>query len=201
MNEAWHERAVAAIDAANADDPRRVAVGGVERAFELVYADHLETWIRALVPEPSGALSFAARAQHVRRWEIPRSTFPDGRAGYHAWRRRLQDHHVAIARACLEEALCPLADIERVERILRKQGVAGDPEPQAMQDALGLVTLEMQLGELAARLDEPKLIEVLRRTAAKMSPAAVALAGTLELPPPMARVLTLAMAPAGGSSP
>ena len=32
-------------------------------------------------------LLLAARAHHLRRWELPRDSYPVGRAGYLRWRR------------------------------------------------------------------------------------------------------------------
>jgi hypothetical protein len=177
MTDSWVPCAVEAVDAANAEDPRVVDVGGAKRPFELFYADRLQHWLGLLMPDPSGALAFAARAQHVRRWQIPRTDFADGRAGYQAWKRRLEEHHVATALGILSRCGCDQPSAERVESILRKRGRETNPEVQAMQDALGLVTLELQLDELAAKLDTGKLTLVLRRTLAKMSPRAHQLAG------------------------
>ena len=163
--------AIAEVDQQNAQDPRVSTVEGEGRAHELVYADALERWMLVLVPEPSRALRFAPRAQHVRRWDMPRSNLPEGRKGYLAWRRKLQDHHVQIARGILERhgLLDELG--ERVEVILRKRGLDRNVEVQAMEDALCLVTLERQLGELGRKLSRDKLVDVLRKTWAKMSPA------------------------------
>ena len=57
-----------------------------------------------------------------------------------------------------------------------------DPEVQALEDALCLVFLETQLAATADKLDDrEKTIDVLRRTAVKMSPTALALAQGLPL--------------------
>lgn len=193
MSAEWVNVARERADRANAEDPRTV-VGpdGRERPFELAYADRLEHWIGLLVPRPSAALSFACRAQHVRRWEIPRDAFPDGRAGYHAWRRKLEDLHVAVAREILAGSGCGADEALRVERLLRKQGRDADPEVQAMQDAVSLVTVEMQMGSLEAKLDEGKLVDVLRRTMAKMSPAGRELAARISLGDEARRIVALA---------
>ena len=72
------------IDAAHTADPKRTADG---RPAELVYAERMETWVVRLVPEASSLLRLAARCQHLERWSVPRTTFPEGKAGYLAWRR------------------------------------------------------------------------------------------------------------------
>lgn len=189
----WLSIARERADRINAGDPRTVvAPDGRELPFELAYADRLEHWIGLLIPAPSAALSFACRAQHVRRWEVPRDEFPAGRAGYHAWRRRLEDLHVAVAREILAGAGCGADDVARVERILRKRERDSDPEVQAMQDAVSLATVELQMGSLEAKLDEAKLVEVLRRTMAKMSPPGRALAASIRLGDEARRILALA---------
>lgn len=193
MTADWLGVARARADEINAKDPRAVAApDGRSLPFEIAYADRLEHWIDLLVSRPSAALAFACRAQHVKRWEIPRDAFPEGRAGYHAWRRKLEDLHVAVARDILAGAGCGADETRRVERILRKQGRDTDPEIQAMQDAVSLVTVEMQIESLESKLDEAKLVDVLRRTMAKMSPAGRELASRIPLERDARRILALA---------
>lgn len=57
--------AVAAIDAANAEDPNVVVVDGVERARELAHADVVERWVRRLDPAATEAQLLAARNEVV----------------------------------------------------------------------------------------------------------------------------------------
>src|SRR4051812_2892721 len=95
-------RAIAAIDAANAADPNQVVVGGVPLPKELAHAQLVTDWVRRLEPEPNEALLLAARAHHLRRWTIPRASYPEGRAGYLRWRRTLHDQHAQEVAAILE---------------------------------------------------------------------------------------------------
>ena len=37
----------------------------------------------------------AARAHHLRRWALPRSDYPEGRAGYLRWRTAQAKRHAA----------------------------------------------------------------------------------------------------------
>jgi len=174
-------RALAAIDAANAGDPNAIVVRGAQRPKELTHAELASAWIARLVPEASEALRLAARAHHVRRWEIPRSRFPADRAGYHRWRTTLQEHHARIAGEILREQGYDDATRARVQDLVRKRGLGRDPEVQTVEDALCLVFLETQLAEIASRMPDEKLVDVLRKTLRKMSPAAKGLAGGLEL--------------------
>ncbi|MDH5306262.1 MAG: DUF4202 domain-containing protein [Myxococcales bacterium] len=177
------QRALAAIDAANADDPQRIRVRGQTRPKELAHGELMSEWIERLRPDAGEALRLAARAHHVRRWEIGRERYPEGRAGYHRWRRALQEHHARIAGEILAQVGYGEALIGRVRQIVQKQGPRRDPDAQAFEDALCLTFLETQFHDLAARLDEEKLLHITRKTLRGMSQTAIELAATLPLEP------------------
>lgn len=164
------ERAVAAIDAANAEDPNTIAVDGEERPKELTHAEMVTGWVRQLVDEPSEELLLAARAHHIRRWSIPRSTYPDGRSGYLRWRRTLHEQHADDVGRILDEVGYAAEAIERVRALVRKRDLRrGDPEAQALEDALCLVFIETQFHDVAERLDDERMVGVVVKTLAKMS--------------------------------
>ena len=192
------ESAVAAIDAANADDPNRIVVGGVERPKELAHAELVTEWVRRLRPDPSEELLLAARAHHLRRWVVPRSTYPDGRAGYLRWRRDLHERHAQETAEILAAAGYDEAVIARVADIVRKRNLARDPEVQALEDALCLVFLETQLHELAGRVERSKMVDVLRKTLVKMSEAGKQHALALDLHPDDGALLAEALEAADG---
>ena len=175
--------ALAAIDAANAEDPHRIEIRGESCPKELAHAELATVWVEALVPSPSEALLLAVRAHHLRRWESPRDAYPAGRAGYHRWRKELQGFHARWVGEILQREGYDAASIARVKDIVRKQGLGRDPEVQAFEDALCLVFLETQLRDLANRLDGEKLLTVMRKTLKKMSPVAVARARELPFDP------------------
>ncbi|MBM3672249.1 MAG: DUF4202 domain-containing protein [Actinobacteria bacterium] len=177
------DRAFAAIDAANADDPTRIAVRGVEQPKELAHAALVTEWIRRLEPGASEPLLLAGRAHHLRRWTIPRSSHPEGRSGYLRWRRALHDQHARDVAAILAEVGYDDATISRVQDLVRKRGLGKDPEVQVLEDALCLVFAETQLHALAQRVEPDKMRDVMRKTLAKMSPRAIELAKELDLPP------------------
>ena len=176
-------RALAAIDAANADDPITIEVGGEVRPKELAHAEMMTTWVRRLDPAADDAQVLAARAHHLRRWTSPRSDFPDGRAGYLRWRAALRRRHAADVSALLGEVGYDPATIERVRTIVAKEGLGRDPAVQTHEDALCLVFLQTQLDALAAQLGDDKTIDVLRKTAVKMSDRALAEAAVLPFSP------------------
>lgn len=174
-------RAIGAIDAANAADPNVLVVDGQERPKELVHAELVTGWIRRLSPEPSDALRLAARAHHLRRWTIPRSSYPEGRSGYLRWRKVLHEQHAVEVAEILTEVGYDDATIARVQDIVRKRGLGSDPEVQALEDALCLVFLQTQLHELVERVDVEKMAGIIVKTSKKMSDRALALALTLDV--------------------
>ena len=177
------EEGFAAIDAANADDPH---------GKELDHAERAVGWVRRLRPDASDALLLAARGHHVRRWEIPRTEEPAGRQGYLRWKRRLQQHHADVLGRVLGDAGFAPALVARVQQIVRKERLRSDPDVQALEDALALVFLETQLDDLAGRLDDDHMVDVLAKTIRKMTPAGVAAAVALPVSDDGGRLLRLA---------
>jgi hypothetical protein len=177
------DRAIVAIDAANADDPNTIVVRGEERPKELAHAEMVSAWVVALQPDASEALLLAARAHHLRRWTVPRSSHPAGRAGYLRWRRDLHDQHAREVGEILAGVGYEDDTIARVQDLVRKRGLGSDPEVQTLEDALCLVFLETQFHDLAARLDPEKLEGVVDKTLKKMSPEAIARVADLDLSP------------------
>ena len=130
-------------------------------------------WLERLDPDATDAQHLAARAHHLRRWSRPAVGLP-GRA------RRLP----ALAHGAEEAARrggrvdprtrsgYDAATIERTQRIIRKEGLGTDPQVQTHEDALCLVFLETQLAELADAQGDEKMVDIIQKTAAKMSPRA-----------------------------
>ena len=181
MNDDRFGRAVEAIDAANADDPNTIVARGVARPKELAHAELVSEWVVVLQPDASEALRLAARAHHLRRWTVPRTSYPAGRAGYLRWRRDLHEHHARDVGELLAGVGYDDDIIARVQDLVRKRGLGKDPEVQTLEDALCLVFLETQFDDLAARMDAEKLNGVVDKTLKKMSPDAIARVADLDL--------------------
>lgn len=176
------DRALARIDAANAEDPNRESVDGRERPKELVYSERLTAMLERFAPDASEALRLAARAQHIQRWKIPRTDYPMDRIGYLQWRKRLHKFHAQLAGDILRESGYDEATIAAVGALLRKEGLKSNADVQALEDVVDLVFLESYLADFVAKhgeYDVAKFTDILAKTAKKMSPrgreAAVAL--------------------------
>jgi hypothetical protein len=195
-NAARFELAIAAFDRENAEDPQTIDVAGVARPRELVDAERLSAWVLRLAPDASEALRLAARCQHIRRWQIPRSSLPAGRVGYLQWRTQLGRFHADTATRLLEEAGYERELIDAVRRINLKQGLHSNPDTQTMEDALCLVFLEFEFPEFCAKHPVEKVSEVVRKTWKKMSAKGHELALTLPFSPASLEIIKLALTPA-----
>lgn len=181
-----YDRARALIDAAHAADPARSPDG---RPAELVYADCVEAWVTRLVPGASPILRLAARCQHLERWTVPRATFPEGKAGYYAWRTGLYSRQAERARELLLAAGISEAEAAEAATWISKTGLKENAGTQALEDAACLTFLENEISAFAAahaHYEREKFLRILQRTWRKMSPAAQAAALTLDLPPAIA---------------
>jgi hypothetical protein len=174
------EKAIERIDAENAADPHRVSDSGLDISSEILYSRRMSGWLERLYPGASIPLRIAARAQHIRRWEIPRGSYPMDRVGYHRWRTGLYSFHADVTAKILSEIGFEQSTIDRVRSLLKKERLKADAETQALEDVICVVFLENYFAEFAAKHEAEKVIGILKRTWAKMSP--VGQAAALRLP-------------------
>ena len=173
--------ALAAIDEANADDPHTIEIDGDVRPKEQAHAELMTEWVQRLDPDADDAQLVAARAHHLRRWALPRTDYPEGRAGYLRWRAAQGKRHAAEVADIVTAVGYDDAFAAEVSAIVAKQGLSTDPRVQTHEDALCLVFLETQFEALADKLGDDHMVEVLAKTLAKMSPAGCRVAQDLDL--------------------
>ena len=152
---------VRAIDRANADDPRAPR--------ETEYSRRMAGWAVRLRPDASPELLLAVRAQHVRRWSIPRESFPEGRVGYLNWRERLKKLHADVLGEAMAQAGYADASVQKARSLILRKNHAADPEGQTLEDAACLVFLETEFVEFAGKTPDDKVVEILKKTWEKMS--------------------------------
>jgi predicted ester cyclase len=188
-------RALAAIDAANNDDPTIVTVRGRTGSKEILHAALVTEWVKRLKPDAGDALQLAARGHHFRRWTMPRTSYPEGRAAYLRWRRALHDQQARELGDLLATQGYAPETVARVQTLVRKDTLGkDDADAQTLEDALCLVFLETQFDDVAARLVPDTLDRVLVKTAKKMSDAGRACIAALPLSPAGRRALDEALA-------
>jgi hypothetical protein len=154
--------------------------------------------IGRFAPDASEAVQLAVRAQHIRRWSVPRNRYPMDKDGYHAWRTGLYTFHADTAGALMREAGYDDAMIERVKKAVGKRGIKVNPDTQLLEDIANLVFIEHTMLAFAAskpEYDEAKWLEIIRRTWGKMSKTAqaFALSGAVKLPEPLVPLITKAI--------
>jgi hypothetical protein len=172
-------QAFSLFDEYNKTSPTHIVFEGERYPLEYFYALKLYGWVKKLNPEADESLLLASRCQHIGRWEIPRKSYPDGRAGYLKWRSDLSKFHAAKASELMAKAGYDQLAKDRVREIILKQKLKTDPDVQVMENALCLVFLEFQFDELISKLSEDKMIDILRKTWNKMSEPGRAMALTL----------------------
>lgn len=170
-------RAIERFDDLNSADPNRDATPDssphdAEVPRELAYAARLCAWVMRLAPHASEELRLAARSQHLCRWQIPRDTYPATRAGYHQWKNDLKKFHASKSAEVLRSVGYPEEMISRVSELNLKKKFPADADTRALEDALCLVFLQFQFGELAAKLDDERTINAVRKSWEKMTDAA-----------------------------
>ncbi|KAF7715433.1 Uncharacterized protein PECH_007928 [Penicillium ucsense] len=187
-----YELALSKIDAAHSDDPNRITLPKRHPTintnaptpdpdpetttipYELHYAQKMTYYLTRLDPLSTSTdlLRLAIRAQHLRRWEIPRSSYPPTKPGYHAWRAELQRRQAALAEQICRESGYTAQEAGRVGALVRKEGLRKGPdrETQMLEDVACLVFLDDQLDGFGEGLgDEEKMVGILRKSWGKMS--------------------------------
>ncbi len=188
------EQALEMIDAANARDPNLETVDGENQPKELVYGRRMSACLERLAPGASDLVRIAARAQHIERWTVPRGSYPEGKKGYHRWRTDLGRFHADRAGEIM--AACGYAETEigKVRAMLRKKNLRSDPDTQLLEDTICVVFLENYLSGFSTRHDPEKVVDILRKTWAKMSPRGREAALALELSHDARRLVERALA-------
>ncbi|MCX7168267.1 MAG: DUF4202 domain-containing protein [Rhodocyclales bacterium] len=188
------DRAIALFDAANAEDPNQD--GGQPK--ELLYARRMTEMIGRYAPEASEVAQLAVRAQHIKRWTVPRSSYPMTKEGYYAWRTGLYKFHAETAGELMKQAGYDDAMIEPVKAAVGKRGLKVNPDTQMLEDVTDLVFIEHYMLGFAgqhAEYSEEKWLDIVRKTWKKMSERAreFATGGGIKLPEPLVPLILKAV--------
>lgn len=194
-NQERFNRAIALFDAANAEDPNQ----DEGQPKELLYAQRMTEMIGRFAPQASEVAQLAVRAQHIKRWTVPRSNYPMTKPGYFAWRTGLYKFHAEKAGDLLLQAGYDAAMVEQVKAAVGKQGLMTNPDTQLLEDVSSLVFLEHYMLGFAgqhAEYSEQKWLGIIRKTWKKMSGDAqrFATTGGIKLPEPLVPLILKAVA-------
>jgi hypothetical protein len=184
------------IDAANADDPRTIIVDGETRPYEIVYSQRMGERLQAMYSDASELLRIAAHGQHIRRFDIPRKRYPEGRKGYNEWRRTCREHHAELLGEIMKRHGYSNDEIAQVATFVKKEQLKKDKDSQALENVVDVVFVEHYLDEFVTKYsgyDEEKLIDIIGKTLRKMSPKGHEAALALDLPDEHRRLIMAAV--------
>lgn len=163
------ETAIALIDKANSEDINTFKVADIDYPKELLYSQRMSRKLLQFDPNASKALQIAARAQHICRWKISRNEYPMDRVGYLKWRETLKKMHAELTINILDKVGYDNQFKNRVKAIVLKKGIKKNEESQTLEDTICLVFLDYYFEEFAAKHDDNKVIDILKKTWLKMS--------------------------------
>ena len=163
------ETAIALIDKANSEDINTYEVSGINYPKELLYSQRMTRKLLQFEPNASKALQIAARAQHICRWKIARDEYPMDRVGYLKWRETLKKMHGDLTADILKQVGYDDQFTDRVKAIILKKLIKKNEESQTIEDTICLVFLDYYFEEFAAKHNEEKIIDILKKTWIKMS--------------------------------
>jgi hypothetical protein len=164
------QEAIQRIDDKNAEDPNMEKANRKEFPKELLYSQRMTDKLLDFNPQASEELQIAVRAQHICRWKVPRDTYPMNRVGYLKWREGLKKNHAEITDKILEEVGYDKDFRDRVSFLIKKKHIKKDEGSQIMEDVVCLVFMEHYFEEFAAKHKDEKIIDIVKKTWAKMSP-------------------------------
>lgn len=188
---------LSAIDTINKEDPNITTINGKPLPKELVYGQYMTDCLNQFWPDANEYLQIAVRAQHIKRWHLKRSEFPEGKQGYLTWRKELGKFHAETAKQLMLENNYSEDDAEKTACIIRKEKLKSNADSQALEDVACLVFLQYYFDEFAAKYteknNEAKIIRIVQLTWKKMSEQGHNIALSLTLPPHLGELVKKAL--------
>lgn len=163
------QKAMAWIDAENAQDPNQETFQSQLFPKELLYSNRMFEKLLAFEPNSSEEVQIAAKAQHICRWKITRESYPMDRVGYLKWREDLKKFHAKTTASILEKSGYSEKFIARVSFLIEKKLLKKDAETQLLEDVICLVFLSFYLDDFVQKHDKEKLKNIILKTWNKMS--------------------------------
>ncbi len=182
------------IDQINQLDPNLETIDGQSIPKELLYGQRMSECLNQYWPDADEYVQIAVRAQHIKRWHIKRSEYPEGRKGYHQWRRNLGKFHAELAVEIMQAHGYNEQAIAETASIIRKEDLKSNPKTQTLEDVACLVFLSYYFEPFAAKHSDEKIIAIVQKTWGKMSDKARGIALSLTLPLHLSKLVEQALA-------
>ncbi len=175
-----YQMALTLIQKANSEYQKNLSKGSNDAQF---YSDKMAETLFLLDNAPKEHVELAAYCQHLYRWEVPRSNYPEGKAGYHQWRKYLYIYQSDKTAALLRKAGYKDDFIESCCRLIRKEDLGKDKETQLIEDTACITFVKYYLADFAKGKPKEKLTDILKKTTGKMSNKAIGILIGSKLPP------------------
>ena len=184
---------IAAVDKINQQDPNREEFQGKNYAKEYLYSMRMSVMLDKYWPDSDEYLKIAVRAQHIKRWHIPRINFPQGKEGYLLWRKELGIYHAQLAAQLMLDQGYSEHEAQLTANIIKKEKFKRNHDAQTLEDVACLVFLSHYFDAFAKKHEEDKIISILQKTWKKMSARGHEIALTLKLPDHLANLVNKAL--------
>lgn len=130
-----------AIDEVNSQDPNLIESEGQQQPKELVYGKQMTACLTQYWPQANEILQIAVRAQHIKRWQLKRSEFAEGKAGYYQWRIAQGKFHAELTAELMLAQGFSEDEAAQCGVILRKEQLKTNADSQILEDVACLVFL------------------------------------------------------------
>lgn len=189
ITEKQYLQAANAIENVHQSDASTTYENEMEWAAELIYSERMLQILDKLEPNPSFELKLAAQCQHLERWIVNRGSYPMDRKGYHQWRKAVMDYQLGKTSEILTSVGISQEDITMVLDIISRKGVKHPYESQLIIDVSCVVFIKWYLDPFAEKHEQEKVVDILAKTAKRMSPKALEMVSTLTLSEGSAKLL------------
>ena len=188
---------LSAIDDINSQDPNTVDIEDISQPKELVYGQQMTACLMQYWPQANEVLQIAVRAQHIKRWQLKRTEFAEGKTGYYQWRIAQGQFHAELTANIMLDEGYTQEEADKCAAILRKEQIKKNIDTQTLEDVACLVFLMHYFDAFAAKYtsqnNEAKIVRIVQLTWGKMSEEAHEIALSLTLPDHLAAIVTKAL--------
>ncbi|WP_057832436.1 DUF4202 domain-containing protein [Colwellia sp. TT2012] len=189
---------LSAIDEVNRQDPNTILFNGTSQIKELIYGQQMTDCLKQYWPEANELLQIAVRAQHIKRWQLKRTEFADGKAGYYQWRIAQGKFHAQLTASIMITQGYQAEQAEQCATLIRKDNLKTNSDSQTLEDVACLVFLMHYFDAFATKYteqdNEAKIVHIVQLTWKKMSEQAHDIALSLTLPDHLAIIVNKALA-------
>ncbi|HOX84112.1 MAG TPA: DUF4202 domain-containing protein [Chryseolinea sp.] len=183
------KKAIDAFDSYNQNDPNKEESDGKMYSKEILYAERMTAKLNQYAADAPEYVQLAARCQHIGRWEIARDHFAMDKKGYLQWRNQEKTHHAKIAEEILTSCDYDSVVIDKVKFLLLKKELFTNADTQLLEDVICLVFIEHYLEAFAAKHEDEKVVDIIKKTLKKMSPKAIDAALKIPVSEKMAQLI------------